>query len=262
MWSYIYIYLTSTYDWLLYLNREEPYVAVVDGLNQPTAVSAPSKVGEGGDVGLGFDVRISAFNGIGYGLPSAFVWMKPMAIPSPPRIVKLNLVAGSSTSLRVSWYHPMNDTGAVITHFVVSWELVTSKVSNITEGFSGTCQSFLNVFPVSQSYKHTVANLTPGTLYQVYVEATNIVGGSTQPYATPSTETQRRKADFPFGSLDSYAVSLNVRSTGSLTNDQNHSNAVKIWLSTSTLVLSWTEPSNFVVEETGDTIRSYKIEWF
>ncbi|KDO30965.1 hypothetical protein SPRG_04153 [Saprolegnia parasitica CBS 223.65] len=234
--------LSST-DVSLVVSPFAPYTFTITGLVQVAAVTAPAFPGDGGATG-GFNVRVSAHTSAGYGLPSVVTTLKPMAVPSAPTSVVLNLVAGSSSSLRVFWRPPATINGAIVTSYLVEWD-VAANFSVQNASFTQTPASFLAEYPSSTMFKHTISSLTPGTLYYVRVRAINIMGSSV-PVGAPLSAIPMTKADaIPIaGGVTLSAVMA----------DGFHS----VQDACSTLQLAWLPSSN----TKGSEVTKYLLEWY
>ncbi|KAJ0394096.1 hypothetical protein P43SY_010109 [Pythium insidiosum] len=234
------------------IRRGDPYRFTIRGLVQPAATVAPATPGLGGAGGPGFDVRVTAHTAAGYGLPSAPVSLKPMAVPAAPENVVLRLVAGSSTSLRVAWDAPLVDNSARVTHYVVEWgpwQDPSLGLQPQLTSFRETTAFFLNAYPTSLRYKHTIPNLSPGQAYVVTVRAENVMGVGPAGLTVPSMEVPRSKATPLIEGIG--GVSLSVRPA-------DNSAGVSVTTSASTLRLAWLAPSSV----NGAAVSRYVVEWF
>ncbi|KAH9133873.1 hypothetical protein LEN26_006954, partial [Aphanomyces euteiches] len=221
-----------------------PYTFDITGLTQSAMGIPPSSPGDGGSTG-GYMVRVTAHSSSGfYGLPSVVVQLKPMAVPSAPTSVALNLVAGVSSALRVYWSAPNTVNGAAITNYKIEWD-ISSAFNTTLQQYVNTPSYFLGQVPASTKMKYTIQGLTPGVLYYVRVRAQNVMGFS-DPLPNSLTETPRDQAD---------AITVNGGVTlSTLEVDGFHT----VLDATSSLLLSWLPSQN----EQGSPVTKYLLEWY
>lgn len=242
--------------------KGDPYVFTITGLSQLAAATAPPAPGAGDTDAPDFSIRVSAHNSAGYGVPSASVSLKPMAVPASPENVELHLVAGSSTSLRVVWVAPLTDNSAAITYFVVQWRRVANPSSNLAvradeawSSFRETPGFFLAEYPASVRFKYTIPGLTPGAAYKIAVSAENIMGAGLPMHSTPAVEVVRSKSPALVEGYGGVTLSAIAATTPNVCSDAT---SCSVGDSSSRLLLSWLEPPSDV----GSPVTKYLLEWF
>ncbi|KAE8987960.1 hypothetical protein PR001_g22172 [Phytophthora rubi] len=171
-----------------------------------------------------YNLRVSAYNEVGFGKPGAAPSpQKPMVVPGPPTAVTL---AVYSVSELVVLFSPPDDNGGdPVTAYEVQWALdsgFTTPSSVVVTIMSG----------MIAPYRRVISSLTKGTPYFIRVRARNSQGfgqlqpsvpGKMQPYTTPSAPTQ---------------VVLGITSATMLT-------------------VRWAPPS----DDGGDAISAYVVQW-
>ncbi|RLN71996.1 hypothetical protein BBJ28_00000989, partial [Nothophytophthora sp. Chile5] len=230
--------------------RGDPYTFQISGLSQLASTDTPSSPGEvGGAAAPGYEVRVTAHNSADYGLPSATVALKPMAVPAAPENVELRLVAGSFSSLRLWWDAPATDNAAIITYYVVEWRRLDGQFTD-GNSFRESPGFFRTAHPPNSRFKYTVTGLTPGTAYVVQVRAKNIMGVGSIGLSVPTFEIPRSKAA-PLSEGTGGGVALSVRPASSSTSTA---------ASCSTLQLSWLAVAP--ADAHGADVTSYVVDWF
>jgi hypothetical protein len=258
-----------------------PYQYVIENIYQPSSTSTYTSFST-----IGFDVRVSAYNEIGYGRPASVVSEKPMQEPGPPTQAQLWRVAGTSTELKVYWT-PGNDKSSAITNYKVEWDTSSSfdetskqqfvdSVSNFKcNGLTGTLCSRAHVdFPAIGAtpafnalgcttsppgatdtyrencypgwYEYTIPDLTAGVEYYVRVTAENSIGWGDIALSTPQSEVPRKTADRL--TIDT-GVTLSTIPADATTSVSD---------SSSSLLLTWQAP----VSTQGSDVTKYMVEWY
>jgi hypothetical protein len=154
------------------------------------------KQGSGNPLTSGHDyiVRVSAVNTADeYGVPgpgftgvtpylASDLIERPRSIPSMPEWVTTQLVAGSSTSLKVYWKRPPTktngDNGATVTDYRVEWSTDINfaeghSTTSFFEGSVGTFASDRLGLPDGGIFEYEVLGLKAGLEYQIRVAAIN-----------------------------------------------------------------------------------------
>ncbi|KAG7376017.1 hypothetical protein PHYPSEUDO_014630 [Phytophthora pseudosyringae] len=138
-----------------------------------------------------YNVRVSAYNEVGFGKPGvAPNPQKPMVVPGPSTAVTLSVY---SVSELVLLFSPPDDNGGdTVTAYEIQWAL---------DSFFTTPSSVVVTINTGMSapYRRVISSLTKGTLYFVRLRAKNSQGygpfqlpspSKMQPYTTPSAPTQ------------------------------------------------------------------------
>ncbi|KAF1323264.1 Projectin/twitchin, partial [Globisporangium splendens] len=265
--------LDSSMQVSLDVRKYAPYKYTIKGLSQAASTVTPSAPGVGGTDGPGFDVRVTALTSAGYGIPSAPVTMKPMAVPAVPENIGLHLVAMDPASLRVVWDAPLTDNAAKVTYYTVEWRLMDLNAT-FNSGSGGMASSlldsdnlsasafsfrevpgyFLTQHPSSTRYKFTISSLKPGFAYYVNVRAENIMGVGLPGIPVPSFEMPRAKADQLFEGVRGVSLSVIPAGTSKPTSGESYS----VTESCSSLRLAWLPSPNV----NGAKVTKYLLEWF
>jgi len=173
--------------------------------------------------GLEYFARVSGINSKGYSLPAtASQSQTPKVVPGAPIGVTLEVV--SATELRVHFLPPYDNGGDTITKYLIEW----SKTSNFEDSKSNTLEYLAGGAP----FFKTINDLTPGNYYFVRVSAYNSQGYGLSQISTPNSLNPHQKPSRPID------VKLVVTSDSMLT-------------------VGWNYPLN----DGGDTVTKYKIEW-
>ena len=173
--------------------------------------------------GLEYYVRVFAVNSEGYSTAmTAGKAQAPIVVPGPPTSVSLDVV--SSTELRVMFAPPVDNGGDVITEYLIEWS-TNSAFENVG---STTVEYLLGGSP----FFKTIDGLVTGLNYYVRVKAGNSQGYGKGQASSPPFLNPHKEPNAPA------EVNLGITSDSMLT-------------------VGWTPPIN----DGGDTIRSYRIEW-
>ncbi|KAL3663537.1 hypothetical protein V7S43_011425 [Phytophthora oleae] len=160
-----------------FTNPSSVVVSIKTGMTAPyrRVISSLTK-------GTTYYVRIRAKNSQGYGQYqlSSPPKMHPYTTPSAPTQVALGVT--SATMLTVRWAPPSDDGGALISAYVVQWD--------VAAGFDSLALTTATTMPVNDPAQrsYTITGLTPGTLYYVRVFAKNLGGMGTPQTSTPSSQ--------------------------------------------------------------------------
>jgi hypothetical protein len=170
-----------------------------------------------------YNVRVSAFNKVGFSLPQlAPNPQKPMVVPGVPTGVTLQVLTISE--LKVLFSPPDDNGGDTIVEYLVEW----ATDNSFTNAKSGSVVLLSGGAP----YYRIISGLSKGIFYFVRVKAKNSQGygtyqisspASLNPYTTPSAPTQ---------------VSLGITSSTMLT-------------------VKWSLPD----DDGGDAITGYVVQW-
>ena len=126
--------------------------------------------------GNNYHVRVSAYNAMGYSVPSSTVTVIPRRIPSAPTNVKLDVVSGNQ--LEVSFNPPTSNGGDTITKYIVQWDTVESFNSNGAWMTNGTATVAGGAIAGTPPFTYLIGSGAPlltGTSYHVRVRAENSV---------------------------------------------------------------------------------------
>jgi hypothetical protein len=129
--------------------------------------------------GIEYEIYFVATNDAGDSAPSDLFYATPRTIPSAPSIYALYPDNGTIT---IDYDPPIDDGGSSVTEYIYSY-----KVSTDTQ--------YTHISVSGDTYPITITELTNGTLYDVYLVATNIAGDS--PATDVSSSTPRTIPDPP-----------------------------------------------------------------
>ena len=192
-----------------------------------------------------YNVRVSAYNSLGYSVPSTPVKEMPRDVPDAPYSASVLLVASSSTSLKTYWVIPPQDNGALTTHYKVQWDTTPYFNSSNLKQYESTKEAFDSHLLASGNYEYVMTGLTKGTKYWVQIMAKNTEGYSVPRPTTPLFEIPRRQPDeIVYGGVT--VATLPADGTATVTD------------SSSNLLVSWEKSSDFQ----GDEVTAYKLEWW
>jgi hypothetical protein len=141
--------------------------------------------------GVDYYVRVSAYNQMGYGLPTPTSppYEHPRRIPTAPTNVKLGIT--SNSKLTVSFDLPTDIWGDPISHFKVEWDRISNFQSRHSLPHKGEVE-----IDATKHRSYTISpevGLQENIVYYVRVSAKNLVGyGATQwpepAFAMPSLQ--------------------------------------------------------------------------
>ena len=168
-----------------------PFTYVIEGVEQTSALSTD----------VGFGLRVSALNTLGYSVPSASLYLKPFWYPDPPTLVEIVNVATRSTRFSVYWTattYP-RDRASIVTSYAVEW----NTEADFTGSEGGYYENLHEMFPCDRRdhpvhgewLNYTIDDLTPGLPYYVRVYALNAKGRGAPQTSEPTWLTAGKTPD-------------------------------------------------------------------
>lgn len=231
--------------------KEEIMKVGSDLLDTPQYSHRIENLLQSSSISVGYGVRVSAGNSLGYGIPCVAQYMKPMTPPDPPSGVEIVRVPGSASAINLHFTAVTSprDRGSPVDQYIFEWSPSDSfefGVASATMDASLLTSHRLSTYGgglgSNNFLRYKIVDLVPGTPYFVRIFAKNQagVGG-----ATPASE-----ALMPGKSpniLDEQGVTLySIEADAS----------VSVKESSTSLLLAWHVPS----DEHGFSITSYLIE--
>jgi len=193
-----------------------------------------------------YHVRVSAYNAMGYSVPTSTVTVTPRRIPSAPTNVQVAVVSG--TQLEVSFSPPSSSGGDTISKYIVHWDTVESFNSGGVWSPLGTATVEGGAIAGTPPYTYLIGSGTPlsdGTPYFVRVRAENSVAYQQLDVEDVSTYNYAHERSSPLSASPANQVPTAPVST------------VLSLVGASTLRLMTTPPAR----SGGPSITSYVINW-
>ncbi len=221
-------------------NTGDRFSHIIQGLNQPSNIL------------VGFGVRVSAGNSVGFSNPCPPLFLKPFSPPLPPTVVELRRVASDPSSLAVHFTSVTNpeDKGSIVSAYFIEWStsegFEPGSVANVTlsaKSIHSTRLSSYNEVNKVFNY-HSIEGLTSGIEYFVRVAAVNKAGMGPKSFSSPPSLAPGFK---PTDIEDQSGVHVATLLPDSM---------ISIAESSSTLRVSWRAPFS----DNGFGISNYLIE--